>query len=482
MSLRSRMLTWWRAVRREGEVHAQIDEELRFHVESYAADLMRDGMTRAEAMRRARAELGSLAANRENCRAAWGTRCFDELRGNLCYAVRTLRKSPGFTAIAVGSLALGIGANTAIFSIAKPVLLDRLHVPHPEQLRLLEWTTKSRDSVAQSIWGEVNRGLDGTYSTSFPYPMYQALTQQSHGLAELFAFKGSGRMDVTVDGEAEVVQTELVSGNYYQQMGVQPQLGRAIESRDDEKPGASPVVTISDGYWTRRFNRSPGVIGQTILLNLTPVTIVGLNPRGFTGAKTVQASPEVFAPMAMEPLLVTRPWPGSLLTNPQKWWMQMMARTRPGASEAEAQAELDAALRAVVLATMRPKAGEEIPRLVLADGSRGLNGAGRDLARTLYVLLALVGLVLLLACANMANLLLARSFGETAGDECAAGTGSGAGTDCAPVADGELITGCNGRGGGLVAWLRRQNAFAADHGFAGFGVLAGRVELGCVRV
>ena len=203
---------------------------LRFHAQSYAADLMRDGTTRAEAMRRARWSWGA-AANRENCRAASGTRWFDELRGDLRYAVRMLRKSPGFAAIAVGSLALGIGANTAIFSIAKPVLLNRLHVPHPEQLRLLQWTTKSRNSVVHSTWGEENSGLDGTYSTSFPYPVYQALTKQNHGLAELFAFKGSGRMDVTVDGEAEVVQTELVSGNYYQQMGVQPQLGRAIESR-----------------------------------------------------------------------------------------------------------------------------------------------------------------------------------------------------------------------------------------------------------
>jgi predicted permease len=409
MSLLSRMLTWFRAVTREDDVRAQTDEELRFHIESHAADLMRIGTTRAEAMRRAAADLGSLTVNMENCRAAWGTRRFDELRADVRYALRMLGKSPGFVTIAVGSLALGIGANTAIFSIAKPVLLNRLHVPHPEQLRLFEWTTKSPDSVAHSVWGEVSPGLDGTYSTSFPYPVYQALSKQNHGLAELFAFKGAGRMDLSVDGEAEVVQTELVSGNYYQQMDVQPQLGRAIEPGDDETPGASPVVTISDAYWARRFHRSPAVIGQTIRLNLTPMTIVGVNPQGFTGAKNVQVSPEVFAPMAMEPLLVTHPWTGSLLTNSQKWWMQIMARTKPGSSDAAAQAELDAALRSAVLATTRPKAGEAMPRLVLADGSRGLNGAGRELARPLYVLLALVGLVLLLACANIANLLLARS-------------------------------------------------------------------------
>jgi predicted permease len=408
MSFQTRMRTWWRAVGREKEVHAQIEEELQFHVESHADDLMRGGMDRSEAMRRARAELGSLTANRENCRAAWGTRWLDELRGDLRYAARMLAKSPGFTAIAVGSLALGIGANTAIFSIAKQVLLDRLHVPHPEQLRLLEWTSKP-DSAVHSVWGDMGKGLDGKYSTSFPYPIYQALGKQNHGLAELFAFKGAGQMDVTVDGQAEVVQSELVSGNYYRQLDVQPQLGRAIEPRDDDKPGASPVVTISDAYWTRRFNRSPDAIGKTILLNLTPVTIVGVNPRGFTGAKTVQASPEVFAPMAMEPLLISRPWTGSLLEQPQKWWMQMMARTKPGVSEAAAQAELDAAFRGALLATVKPKAGEEIPRLVLTDGSRGLNGAGRELARPLYVLMALVGLVLILACANMANLLLARS-------------------------------------------------------------------------
>jgi hypothetical protein len=221
MSLSSRIRTWWRAITRRAEVDAQVVEELRFHVESYAEDLMRSGMPREEAMRRAKAELGSIAAGKENCRQAWGTRWFDELRADLRYALRMMTKSPGFAAIAVGSLALGIGANTAIFSIAKHVLLNRLNVPHSKQLRLLIWTSKGRSAV-HSVWGDWDKGYDGVYSTSFSYPIYEVLRKENRSLEDLFAFKGVGRMNVTIDGEAEVTQLELVSGNYYQQMDVQP--------------------------------------------------------------------------------------------------------------------------------------------------------------------------------------------------------------------------------------------------------------------
>ncbi len=131
MSLRSRMTTWWRAIFLADALDRQVSEELQFHIESYAEDLMRRGVPRDEALRRARAELGSVAAARENSRQAWGTRFFDELRGDLRHALRMLAKSPGFTAIAVGSLAIGIGANTVIFTAAQHMLLDRLNVPHP---------------------------------------------------------------------------------------------------------------------------------------------------------------------------------------------------------------------------------------------------------------------------------------------------------------------------------------------------------------
>jgi predicted permease len=407
MSVQSRIATWWRAVSRGSEVNAQVDEELRFHIESFAEDLMRGGLPRQEAMRRARAELGSLAAARENSRHAWGARGFDELRGDLRYALRMLAKSPGFTAIAIGSLALGIGANTAIFSITKHVLLDQLHVPHAGQLRLLEWSSKQPTAI-HSLWGDWNTRPDSVSSSSFSYPIYEELRKQNRDLNDLFAFKDAGQMDVTIDGQAQVVQSELVSGNYYQQMEVQPQLGRAIGPADDQVD-AAPVAVISDGYWTRQFNRSPSVIGKSILLNLQPVTIVGVNPRGFTGAKGALTSPEVFAPLAAEPRLVSMVWQDSLLTSQTHWWLQIMARTRPGASDAVAQVQLSIILQNAVKTLMKPNADESLPRLLVTDGSRGLNEAAQQFSQPLTVLMALVGMVLVLACANLANLLLARS-------------------------------------------------------------------------
>jgi hypothetical protein len=186
MRLLSRISTWWKAVGRRRELDRQIGEELQFHIESYAEDLIRSGLPRDEAMRRARAELGSISARKENCRSAWGTHIFDELHGDLRIAVRMLAKSPGLAAIAIASLGLGIGANTVIFTMAKHMLLDRLGVPHPEQLRLL-WCTVSDDVAVKGFWGYYDAGPN--ISTSFSYPIYQQLRKQNHSLADIFAVK-----------------------------------------------------------------------------------------------------------------------------------------------------------------------------------------------------------------------------------------------------------------------------------------------------
>jgi hypothetical protein len=375
------------AMFRKQRLDRELDAELRAHLEMAAEENHRRGMAADEAWRKALRDFGGVTQVRETVRAREGMLWMENLRRDVGYAVRMLRKSPGFAAVAIGSLALGIGANTAIFSIAKQALLDPLNVPHPGELRLFAWKS-ARQSAVHSSWGNWDKTADGVTSTSFSYPVYQLLQKQNHELGDLFAFKNLGRVNVTAEGEAEVVQADLVSGNFYEQMEVRPQLGRALLPADDEKPGGSLVATISDGYWTRRFNRSPSVIGKTILVNLVNITIVGVNPRGFTGAKGTQSSPEIFMPFAMQPLVSPYNRESSLLTSDRVWWMQIMARAKPGTDETRARAGLDVALQSAVRATMTVKPEESVPDLALTDGSRGLNEASRQMEQPMIVLMS----------------------------------------------------------------------------------------------
>lgn len=407
MSLFAKTRSWMRSVSHDSQLQRDMDEELRFHVASYVDDLVKGGLSREEAMRRARMQFGSADAHKEAMRVSLGLRWWDELRSDVRYAVRMLKKSPSFTVVALLSLTLGIGANTTIFTLAKHIMVDRLDVPHAEQLRLLNWISPKHGAV-HSIWGSWDKENGGNTSTSFSYPVYEYLRQRNRSLSDLFAFKNIGRANVTVDGMAEVVQADMVSGNFYSGLEVQPQLGRGIDAGDD-KVGAAPVAVISDGFWARRFGRSPAVIGKTITVNLTPVTIVGVNAKGFSGARSVQTSSDVFVPFSLQPQVAPDQRFGVLLSNARLWWVQIMARAKPGVSNSAAQAELDVALKDAVRATMTPKKDEALPTLRVGDGSRGLNEASQQFAHPMYVLMALVGFVLLLACANIANLLLART-------------------------------------------------------------------------
>jgi predicted permease len=460
MSLSSRMRTWWRAVTRRADMDAQVDEELRFHIESHAEDLMRGGMACEEAMQRARADLGNLTATRENTRQAWGTRWFDEIRGDLRYALRMLEKSPGFTLIAVGSLALGIGANTVIFTAAQHLLLDRLGVPHAEQLRLFEWT-EPRDGVVESMWGEFDDlQQGGEDSTSFSYPVYQQMRRENRSLAAIFAFKNFGRMMATVDSRPEAVNVEMVSGNYYATLGVKPQLGRGIEESDDGAVGSGPVVTISDAYWAQQFGRSRDVIGKTILVNAKPMTIVGVNPRGFTGAYSAQKSPDIFLPFSMEPIVAPEQLSDgkeNLLENRRIWWVLVMGRLKPGVPTATANAALNVTLQAAVRATMAVEKDSQIPRLALKDGSRGQNPNADDLIKPVTVLMGLAGFVLLLACANLANLLLARAGARQREMSVRLALGAGRGRILRQVMTESLLLSMTGGVAGLMlAWAVRN--------------------------
>ena len=405
--------SWLRAAANRQRLESDMEAELAHHLECMTADLIHAGFSPEDAARRARLALGSPLTQKEKMRASLGLRWWDELRADLRYALRMLWKSPGFALIAVGSLALGIGANTAIFTVAQHMLLDRLHVPHPEQLRMFYWS-EPKDGIVDEMWGfwdDVPGG--GQLSTSFSYPVYEQMRRANRSLADVSAFKPYGRMTVTIHGDAEAAEAEMVSGNYYSTLGVRPQLGRGIQEPDDGAVGSGPVVTISDRLWTNRFGRSPDVIGKTILVNATPMTVVGVNPPGFTGAYSAQGAPEIFLPFSMQPIVAPQnmdpAWPSSLLENKALWWVLMMGRVRPGVPASTAEASLNMALSAAVHATMPVKKDSQLPRLLLRDGSRGQNPSVDDLEKPIYVLIALAGLVLLLACANLANLLLARA-------------------------------------------------------------------------
>ena len=392
--------------------HDEVDEELRFHLEQAMAARVAAGMTAEEAHRQALIELGGVERTREQTYEQRPGLWFGTVGQDVRFGLRMMARNSAFTAVAVASLALGIGANTAIFTLAKSALMDALSVAHPNELRLLALVQGNRSDVSHDSWGNFYTDAQGrTIIASFSYRAYEQMRSRDKSLGDLFAFVDIdqfGHLSATIDGHAEVVTAEFVSGNYFDVMGLKTVVGRPIEPADDGAPGAVAVAVISDSFWERRFNRSPAVVGKTVDVNSTPITIVGVAPKDFTGASSVQTPKEMYLPLSMQPVILPR-WNGSLLSNPKIWWIQVMGRLQPGVPEELARASLAVTLDQAVRATMTVGKDRSIPPLLLLPGSRGWNYAARELERPMPLLLALAGLVLLLACANVANLLLARS-------------------------------------------------------------------------
>jgi predicted permease len=347
---------------------------------------------------------------------------------DLRYAIRMLRKSPGVTAVAVLSLALGIGANTAIFTLMESTLLRPIALRHPERLRLLTWKGQrggwvpanlgSLSPTFGTVYEQRQTPDGGLMHTDFTPRLYEAFRRGSSVFESLFAFKELGRATAVVDGNAEPVNCFLVSGDFYRGMEVSPVIGRAIGPEDDTRTQEVPVAVISYQYWTRRFARSPAVIGKKITLNEVPVTIIGVNPEYFTGIEP-GANFEIWAPLNLPPAVYGYFQHGadlkaSLLDEDDAWLIPMMGRLRPGVSDAQAESALDTLFQAQVDANPGPlarflKEPAKRPRFLLEPASRGLDYLTERYDPLLAAVLSLAGLVLLIACANVANLLLAKS-------------------------------------------------------------------------
>jgi len=350
---------------------SELSQEIADHIDEKAAELIESGVPEREALERARREFGNPTLLAESSREVWGWTWWDRLGQDLRYALRQMRRGPAFTTVAVLSLALGIGANTAIFTVIDALLLKSLPVQHPEQLV----------KFSATIFPDIK--ID-----ELDYPSLEHFRRYNTFFSEVTASCQTDRSNIAV-GDAEPdagqVHVALVSGNYFSTLGVNPLIGRTLTPDDDRLPGGHPVAVISYGYWERRFGLEADALGQTLRLNGTAYTILGVTPRGFAG-EIVGSPSDVWIPIAMQSqVMPERP---GLLNNPNPPWVHILARLQPGVSPAQAEAATGF--------TTEPAA-------------TGYSWQRDQFKQPLLILLIVVGLVLLIACANVANLLLARS-------------------------------------------------------------------------
>jgi predicted permease len=402
------------------QFNADLEEEMRLHLEMRQQQHVQAGMTANEARCAALRRFGNPTLLAENSHTAWGWRWFEELIQDVGYGLRLLRVNPSFTAVAVLTLALGIGANTAIFSLIDAVMLKMLPVEKPEQLVLLNWVAPGWPYMIHSLTGNSNRDKSGrSTSTSFSYAIFADIRAHPRALSSVFAFADAGRVNVGVGGQAGVAQSQLVSGDFFSTLGVRALIGRTITPADDEL-GASPVATISYNYWLRRFGRDPQILGKTVSVNSITFTLVGVAAPEFFGVQP-GASIDIWLPLRTQPLVdpgwIAYATPGevSRFTAHDDWWVLIMGRLKPAQSEQQARAALDVIVHQESSAIQKPSAKpypEEAldpPKVELTPAGGGLDELRSEFSEPLFILMCVVGFVLLIASANVANLLLARA-------------------------------------------------------------------------
>jgi len=389
---------------RRDRLDDELREEMAQHVALRTAELVDQGMSPAEARAAALRRFGNVTLLREESRTMWGFGAIDTWVQDARYAVRMMARTRALTAVVVVSLAIGIGANTAIFSVANDVVLRKLPVPAPDELVLLGWVSSTK-KLPGGLWGRINDSETGGYqSTAFVHQAYEAFRERGDLFTDVFGFKGvNGRANVIVDGVAELASAQVVSGNYYRGLGVALALGRAI-TEDDDRPESAAVTVISHGYWVRRFGRDPGVLGRTINVNGVPTTIVGVAPAGFAGTLDAGRAPEITMALAHLPGLMRN---AGRLIAANRWWVEVMARRAPGVTNAQVEAALAPDFARVV--GELPKAEPDAMRVVAYPGGRGLTAGRAEVADRLSIMAMVAGLVLLIACANVASLLMSRA-------------------------------------------------------------------------
>src|SRR6185369_11784756 len=404
-----------RALFRRRDLEQELDEEIRAHIEMQIEDYVLQGMAADEARYAALRKFGGVDQVKETYRDKRGLPALETLLRDLAYGFRMLRRTPGTTAVAILSLAFGIGVNTALFSAVDAVMLRSLPVKEPSRLIVFEWQA-GRPFRVNGLSGTSNVDVTPGHRgfSLFHYDVFAEMSrarsrEPNNPVSDLFAFGPLNDINVRFAEHAEIIDGQAVSGNYYAGLGVQPILGRAITNQDDQK-SAQPVVVLSNKLWRERFNTNTDVIGRELTLNKHSFTIVGVDPPSFTGAMQVDFQPAVTIALAHEPLVLG----SASCQDPPIWWLNVMGRLAPEATEDQGRESLNGSFQAAALQVMPPPRKpsdpaqleiKDYPQLRTEAGSGGMSDTRRDYAPTIYALFIIVLAVLLIACANLANLL-----------------------------------------------------------------------------
>ena len=385
---------------RQSALDRQLEEELRFHLDMDAETNRQHGMPPEEALAAAQRAFGGAQQIKEIYRERRGIPMVESALKDLEYAIRAIRRSPGFAAIVVISLALGIGANTAIFTLIDAVMLRSLPVGSPGEL--VSVGDASRPTALQ---------YGGPMANLFSYPLYRRLREENRVFSGLLASGKAGRLELGLgDGTTEEARGRLVSDNYFQVLGVAPTLGRPFSPEDGRTAGASPVMVISHNYWVNRFGGDPGILGRILRINGAALTVIGVAPPHFSG-EVVGSPTDIWIPLSLQPVVN----PGdSRLDQRDTSWLLCLGRLKPGVSLQNARAAMTTLVANALVdyegASASPDRLREIreEKVDVEPGDKGFSWIRRHDSTLLFTLMSMVGLVLLIACTNVANLLLAR--------------------------------------------------------------------------